>query len=849
TLQAARNAQTANLSEAKTTSDSSVNGVPFRYTNQSWPTGSGWHVLTVNYYDSYAFPGAPSAFADVEGQPVYYNLTVLPKGLPTGSWTRVPETSTAAAGETSYILYDYKDRPIRSRISNYLGGYTQSDMKLDFSGKTLYTVTQHKRTDADAPLTVREDFTYTGQDRLLSRTHKVNSNLAELLSLNRYDELGQLISKKTGGQDLSGNSPFQKVDYAYTVRGWLKGINNTDALFNAGGDPGDLFAFRINYDKVENTTGYEVKPLYNGNIAETFWRTASDNYLRSYDHAYDAMNRLTRSFYQKEGAATHSYNEDIQYDRNGNIKGLQRNGASDGSVAQGIDILTYTYDPQKPNMLRKVMDASLSPQGFRDDSDGITDPVDDYAYDDFGNMTADQNKGITQITYNHLNLPTQILFGGEAWKIEYLYTADGRKVRKTAPYLDSGIDGGIGARTMDYLGGFHYQDGILRFFPTAEGYVNVTKNKVGYSYSYVFNYTDHLGNIRLSYAENPQLPGTLKVLEENHYYPFGLKHTNYNSDVLAFREKDPAPGLVLMAPPMSLVPQFPYNYKYNGKELQDEMGMNWYDYGARNYEPAIGRWMNIDPLAEKMRRYSPYNYAYNNPITFVDPDGMKPESSQTASIYYDWDEKGYRTQEGELATASEALSPYNADYMPLTADIFISYIKEKYNVPDNQLGDFVGKLFEKTFIKFGEENFEKEANFQGISDRSTLSIPDAYSDGYHLNLLKFRGYRYSKSVWWEVKARNKNVTLDKQIKGFIDSISSEFQYTATKTGAAFLCLVTTSNSNVSAEVYVYAKSKGVNIQHWQAQYKMVNGSMYIDFGYKNSPITPTVFEFKKPIKL
>ncbi|MBL7867151.1 MAG: RHS repeat-associated core domain-containing protein, partial [Flavobacterium lindanitolerans] len=621
TLQAARNDQVSNLSEAKTASDSSVNGVAFRYTNQAWPTGSGWHVLTVNYYDDYSFPGAPAAFPDVEGQPVYYNLTVLPKGLPTGSWTRILETALLTKGEISYMLYDHKARPIRTRVSNHLGGYTQTDSKLEFSGKILYTVTEHMQTAGASVLKIREDFTYTDQDRLLSHSHKIGAKAAQLMAYNRYDELGQLISKKVGSTDLTGNTPFQKIDYAYNIRGWLKGINNTDALFNAGGDPGDLFAFRINYDRVENTTGYEVKPLYNGNIAETFWRTASDNYLRSYDHAYDAMNRLTRSFYQKEGAATHSYNEDIQYDRNGNIKGLQRNGASDGSVAQGIDILTYTYDPQKQNMLRKVMDASLSPQGFRDDSDGITDPVDDYDYDDFGNMTADQNKGITQVTYNHLNLPTKILFGGEAWKIEYLYTADGRKVRKTAPYLDSGIDGGIGARTMDYLGGFHYQDGILRFFPTAEGYVDVTKNKVGYSYSYVFNYTDHLGNIRLSYAENPQLPGTLKVLEENHYYPFGLKHTNYNSDVLAFREKDPAPGLVLMAPPMSLVPQFPYNYKYNGKEFQDEMGMNIYDYGARNYDPALGRWMNIDPMAESYEEFTPYNYVLNNPIYFIDPNG------------------------------------------------------------------------------------------------------------------------------------------------------------------------------------------------------------------------------------
>nr|WP_084626005.1 RHS repeat-associated core domain-containing protein [Flavobacterium soli] len=65
-----------------------------------------------------------------------------------------------------------------------------------------------------------------------------------------------------------------------------------------------------------------------------------------------------------------------------------------------------------------------------------------------------------------------------------------------------------------------------------------------------------------------------------------------------------------------------YQYKYNGKEFQDELVLGWYDYQARNYDPALGRWMNIDPLAEVSRKWSPYVYCYNNPMIFVDPDGM-----------------------------------------------------------------------------------------------------------------------------------------------------------------------------------------------------------------------------------
>ncbi|AZA52351.1 RHS repeat-associated core domain-containing protein [Chryseobacterium sp. G0201] len=156
----------------------------------------------------------------------------------------------------------------------------------------------------------------------------------------------------------------------------------------------------------------------------------------------------------------------------------------------------------------------------------------------------------------------------------------------------------------------------LRIIPTSEGYYDALGNQ------YIYNFTDHLGNVRLSYADtnkdgviqprqyrvqqcdgpwNPwNLPNCIdywkpgEIVEVNNYYPFGLLH-NY-----------------------TVTTQNAYQYKYNGKELQ-ESGM--YDYGVRMYMADIGRWGVVDPLAEKSRRWSPYTYAYNNPIRFVDPDG------------------------------------------------------------------------------------------------------------------------------------------------------------------------------------------------------------------------------------
>jgi RHS repeat-associated protein len=181
--------------------------------------------------------------------------------------------------------------------------------------------------------------------------------------------------------------------------------------------------------------------------------------------------------------------------------------------------------------------------------------------------------------------------------------------------------------TTQYINGFQYFDNVLQFFPTPEGYVkNTPMLSGGYSFDYVYNYTDHLGNIRLSYTQDPQT-GALAILEEQHYYPFGLQHKNYNSDITKIDREEELKTLKEAAPPSVPLQNPGYAYKYNGKELQNEFGVEMYDFGARNYDPALGRWMNVDPLAEMMRRHSPYNYAFDNPVFFIDADGMMPFGS------------------------------------------------------------------------------------------------------------------------------------------------------------------------------------------------------------------------------
>ncbi|MBD3582197.1 DUF6443 domain-containing protein [Flavobacterium selenitireducens] len=620
--QAERDAEMTNFSETKTatTTNTTVNGVAFRYSNVAWPTTT-FHVLTVNYYDDYNFPNAPATIPSFvmsdASQAVHYNQTTKPKGLPTGTYARVLEATTAYRREVNHLLYDIYGREVRNHKLNHLGGYTYSDAKLDFAGQLLNQEIQHKYTSSSASNTnvlIKQGHTYTPQGLLAKTLHTVNGNPTESLLKQEYDELGNVLVKRVGGSDLSGLECLQKVEYYHNIRGWLTDINyigepSTNLPIFQGNDPDDLFKFQIRYETPSPDNDFlpptPGEAMYNGNISETQWKTRNDMIQRRYRYFYDDLYRLTDANYEKPGnptPETNSYNEAVDYDKNGNITLLTRNGEYDDNLYfLEIDNLSYVYDLNKVDRLLKVTDNSSIGSGFYDGNISGND----YGYDAYGNLIIDKNKGIKVITYNHLNLPIGVE-KNTSENVIYTYNALGDKVAKSWTST-------TGSGNTDYLGIFQYTDGTLDFVSTSEGNLEASLTSSGLIFRYVYNYVDHLGNIRIRYAADSET-GEVKILEENNYYPFGLKHNNYNMSRSAYIDG-------VGVGPCTDCPKS-FNYKYNGKEWQDELGINFYDFGFRHYMPDIGRFTTMDPMADFTSYQSPYVVSDNNPVLNMDEDGL-----------------------------------------------------------------------------------------------------------------------------------------------------------------------------------------------------------------------------------
>ncbi|CAM1345217.1 DUF6443 domain-containing protein [Tenacibaculum amylolyticum] len=551
------------------------------YTNKALPLSAIEKIFSINYYDTYI--DLPAGLSTTVTTSYGQTSTTKTQGLATVSKVRVLKTNHWI---TTVTYYDEKTRPIYVYSKNdYLNTVDIIESKLDFVGKVLETKTTHQKNGQTAIVAI-DKFTYDHAGRVSKQTQKINNQSEEVIVENTYDALGVLIKKGIGGE--VNQNRLQSVDFSYNIRGWLKQINNPSNLSN------DLFAFAMNY----NAVSHNGTALYNGNIAETEWKTANDNTLRWYRYLYDALNRIHSGIDNSGNYSLHN----ITYDKNGNILTLLRNGHTNEQATSfgTMDNLKYTYD--NGNKLIKVEDLANKIYGFKD---GVNS-AQEYTYDSNGNMLTDFNKALNSpIQYNHLNLPTTIEKQGT---LNYVYDAYGNKLEKK---LEDVPGGDI---ITQYAGNFIYRNNELQFFNHSEGYAQLNANG---EFEYVYQYKDHLGNLRLSYTDNNKdgIVTQTEIVKESNYYPFGLKHKGYNTIV------------------SSLGNSLAQKFGYNGKELNEELGIQWHDFGARNYDASLGRWMNTDPLADKNYSWTPFRYGYNNPIKFIDPDGNYERDGHYWTVY------------------------------------------------------------------------------------------------------------------------------------------------------------------------------------------------------------------------
>ena len=506
-------------------------------------TTSGTNVLVQHFYDSYAFRSQAgfnnSNFPD--------DASGNGKGALTASVATVLGSSNKIY--TAYY-YDIKGRVAKTVQSNLLGSYDVTATIYTFTDKPA-TVT-HTHTASGKPTrTEMYTYSYNHADRLLKVEHTLGGTKITLADY-AYDNLGRLQSKSLHG------SATNKLTYAYNVRGWLTGISGTK------------FTQNLYYNTGNGTA------RYNGSISSMTWKAGNESTVRGYKFTYDGLDRLLNATYGETAginANTDRFSENVTaYDKNGNIKTLQRYGQTAASGYGLIDNLTFTL---AGNLLNRVDDAAAASAygGGFEFKDGVKQ-ANEYTYDSNGNLTKDLNKGISIITYNVLNLPNMVTFS-DGSTIAYTYGADGTKLKTVHKT-------GSTTTTTDYCGNVVYENGVQKLLLTDEGYVTLSDSK------YHYYLKDHQGNNRVVINQS----GTVE--ETNHYYPFGG----------------------VFASSGNVQP-----YKYNGKELDAKKGLNWYDYGARHYDAALGRFTTVDPSAENYYSTSPFTYCLNNPLNYIDPLG------------------------------------------------------------------------------------------------------------------------------------------------------------------------------------------------------------------------------------
>ncbi len=519
-------------------------------------------LLTVNYYDNYDFLDLP-AFEAKKSELSYIPAEGYDERYVNKEYPGISEKGLLT-GTCIYTLGTDSGNPVLTV------------MYYDNKGRIVQSRAINHRKGVE-----QDYFHYTFTGKILQQQHVCTENgnqSVKEVSHYTYDSAERLIQVTHQLNDgettvLSANeydelcrlkksilnNGKQSVEYAYNIRNWLTDIKSP------------LFTQTLHYND-----GMGV-PYYNGNISSMSWKADNASVHKGYKFSYDGLSRLTDAVYGEGTSLSDNlnrFNEQVtDYDKNGNILGLLRYGQTSSDSYGLVDNLHLVYDGNQLESVSDNVTLSAAPSGmeFKDNADLATE----YVYDANGNLIKDLNKNIIDIQYNCLNLPCRVEFeNGNS--ISYLYDANGTKLRTTHVI-------GNDTTVTDYCGNVIYENGAPKTLLVEGGYVSLDDNK------YHYFIQDYQGNNRVVVDEDG------KVEEVNDYYPFG--------GLMASSAGDVQP------------------YKYNGKELDRKGGLDWYDYGARHYDAALGRWHAVDPLAEKYYSISPYVYCNNNPINIIDLDG------------------------------------------------------------------------------------------------------------------------------------------------------------------------------------------------------------------------------------
>ena len=458
------------------------------------------------YYDDYSFPGAQAArtadFAKPRaGSDPYPErptaVSKLTEGLVTGRKIRILGTEQWL---TSTEYYDDKARTVQSITENESGGTDILTSLFNFSGQLIGTYYRHgnKRSGLTPVTTISTAMTYEPSGKIIKVAKEINDdgNLKNIAQL-RYNELGKISTSVLGAS-------IDSLEMDYNIRGWLKNINKGYAVNGASDGKNHKFGLQLFYDST-----YTAQ--YTGNLAGTRWRGFNDNAFRSYGFAYDAAHRMLKADFTQYTSGSWNTSAGIDfsmkmgdgltadsaYDLNGNILAMSQKGLKGGSSVT-IDNLRYSYQTNS-NRLQGVRDIANDPSSTAGDFKEVNGSGDnDYAHDLSGNMIRDANKGITSISYNHLNQPEIIKVRGKG-VVTYRYDATGNCLKEIV--VDS-TSAQVRTIITDYIGGFQYQNDSLQFFGHEEGRVRmVYASGSAPTRAYDYFIKDYRGDVRTVLTE------------------------------------------------------------------------------------------------------------------------------------------------------------------------------------------------------------------------------------------------------------------------------------------------------------------------------------------------------------